>query len=139
MFWLNYNIIFINFTNNIFDLIYYITNYAIKKDTSQYQKIINIAFVKSAYDESQRSSNIISLNTNIDFMDKFALVTFNRLVKDQEISGFLITNLLLGLREYYIMSCNVKSINIRLLRSCFSKFAVSYFNQVKDVDNFVIL
>lgn len=47
--WFNYNI---TFANNTFVLIYYITNYATKKDTSKYQRIMGAIFVKNAYNQS---------------------------------------------------------------------------------------
>lgn len=45
----NYNIAF---ANNTFILIYYITNYATKKNTSKYQRIMDAIFVKNAYNQS---------------------------------------------------------------------------------------
>ncbi len=137
--WSNHNIIFISSANNAFTLIYYITNYAIKRDDSQYQTIMNAVFVKSAYDKSQPPSNTTSPDINVGIPNKFALRAFNRLAYDQEISGPLIASLLLRLPEYYTMPCDVKSINIGLLRSRFSEIALGCYNYNRDGDNFVML
>lgn len=71
--------------------------------------------------------------------NKFTLRTFNRLVYNQEISGFFVASSLLGLPKYYIILYNVKSINIKLFRGCFYKFTLGKYNKIKDKDNFIIL
>ncbi len=118
--WSNHNITFIVSANNVLALIYYITNYAIKRDASQYQRIMSAAFMKSAYDKSQSPSNTTSPDTNVGLPDKFALKAFNKLAYNREISGPLIASLLLGLPEHYTMSSHIKFINIGLLCSRFS-------------------
>ncbi len=135
----NHNITFIASANNTLALIYYITNYTTKGDISQYQRIMGAAFVKNTYDESQSPSNTTTLDTNIGLPEKFALRAFNRLAYDREISGPLVASLLLGLLEYYTMPCDVRSINIGLLRSRFSEIALGRYNHARDGDNFVVL
>ncbi len=130
---------FIVCVNNALALIYYITNYATKWDVSQYRRIMSAAFVKSAYDESQIPSNTTSPDTNIGLPDKFAVRAFNRLAYDREISGPLVASSLLGLPKHYIMPCDVRSINIGLLRNCFSEIALGHYNHARDGDNFVVL
>lgn len=49
------------------------------------------------------------------------LIVFNRLAYNQKISMPLIGSLLLGLLEYYIKPSDIKSINIGLLYSHFSR------------------
>lgn len=73
---------FIALTNNAFVLIYYITNYATKIDTSQYQRIVMIVFMKNAYDEALFSIDTTRSGTSIGFLDKFTLRTLNRLAYD---------------------------------------------------------
>ncbi len=53
---------------------------------------MGVAFVKSAYDESQLPSNITSFDTNIGLYNKFPSRVFNRLAYDQEISRFFIVS-----------------------------------------------
>ncbi len=95
--------------------------------------------MKSSYDESQPSSNTTSPDINVGLPNKFALRTFNRLAYDRKISRPLVASSLLGLPEYYTMPCNVRSINIRLLRSCFSEIALGCYNHARNGDNFVVL
>lgn len=137
--WFNHDITFITSANNALAHICYITNYARKKDTSQYQRIMGTAFVKSVYDESQSSSDIIGFDINVGLPNKFSLRAFNRLVYNREISGPLIANLLLRLPKYYTMPRDVRSINIGLLYNRFSKIALGRYNHVRDKDNYVVL
>ncbi len=100
---------------------------------------MDAVFVKSAYNESQLPSNTTSPDTNVNLPDKFALRAFNRLAYDREISGPLITCLLLGLLEHYTMLCDVRSINIRLIRNRFLEIALGCYNYARDGDDFVVL
>lgn len=50
-----------------------------KRNTSQYQKIISAVFIKNAYDQSQITNNTTTTNTIVGIPDKFALRVFNRL------------------------------------------------------------
>ncbi len=78
----NYNITFIASANNTLALIHYIINYTTKENASQYQRIMDINFMKFTYDELQPISNTGSSDINVDYPDKFDLRTFNRLVYD---------------------------------------------------------
>ncbi len=71
---------------------------------------MSTAFVKKAYDKVQSIANI---TTQVG-LDKFTLKAFNCLAYDQEISGLLVASYLLGLSNHYILSNNVKSINLVL-------------------------
>ncbi len=137
--WSNHNIILIVSASNTLALIYYITNYATKRDASQYKRIMGTTFMKSAYDELQPPSNTTNPDINIGLSDKFALRAFNRLAYDQEINKPLVTNLLLGLPEHYTMPYDIRSINIGLLHSRYSEIALGCYNHARDRDNFVVL
>lgn len=100
---------------------------------------MSAVFIKSAYNKLQYLSDITSFSINISFPDKFTLKVFNKLIYDQKINELFIASLLLGLLKHYIISYNVKSINIELFYSCFSKFTFSYYIQTKVGDNFVML
>ena len=95
--------------------------------------------MKSAYDQSQSTNNTNTTDTIVEIPDKFALRVFNRLAYDREINGLLVASSLLHLPKYYTMPCDVKSINIRLFRSCFHEFAFDRYKQTRDGDNFVML
>lgn len=53
----NHNIDFIPSNIEALDFVYYITNYAIKKNYSQYQYIIYIAFIQNAYNQVMQQYN----------------------------------------------------------------------------------
>ena len=108
-------------SNNALALIYYITNYATKSDCSQYQWIMEAAFVKKAYDDMQSLSAEVIIYVA---PGKFVLRAFNRLSYDREISGFLVASYLLGLPDHYILSNNVKFINLAIFQKHFLKFAL---------------
>ncbi len=131
----NHDVTFVSSSNNALALIHYITNYATKGDCSQYQRIMGAAFVKKAYDDMQPSGNISSHMAP----DKFALRAFNRLAYDREISGPLVASYSLGLPDHYTLSDNVKSINLAILRKCFSEFALHIYKPRSNVDDFVRL
>lgn len=79
------------------------------------------------------------LNIRVGLPDKFALKAFNRLAYDREISGPLVASTLLGLPDHYTRPCNVKTINIKLLRDRFPDFAIRSYNHTSNVDDFVRL
>lgn len=95
--------------------------------------------MKNIYNQLQIINNTITINIIVGVLDKFALGAFNKLAYNQEINRFFIINLLLGLPKYYIISCNVKLVNIKLLYNCFYKFAPNKYNQTRDENNFVML
>lgn len=96
-------------------------------------------FVKNTYDQLQTINDTITINIIVRVFDKFALKVFNRLAYNWEISGPLVANSLLGLSKHYTILYDIKSINIKLLRTCFHKFTLNKYNQTKDGDNFVVL
>lgn len=124
----NYNIIFIASANNAFAVIYYITNYTTKKDASQYQRIIDAAFMKNTYNQLQITNNTITIDIIMGIPDKFTLRAFNKLVYNWEIIGFFIANSLLGLSKHYTIPCNIKSINVGLVDSCFHEYVLDGYN-----------
>ncbi len=71
--------------------------------------------------------------------DKFAFRAFKRLAYDREISGPLVVSYLLGLPDHYILSNNVKSINLALLRKRFPESALHTYEAMADVDDLVRL
>lgn len=75
----NYNITFIDFANNVLVLIYYIINYATKRDASQYQRIMSVAFVENAYHQLQTTNGTTNINSIVRVSNIFALKVFNRL------------------------------------------------------------
>ena len=79
------------------------------------------------------SANVI---TNV-LLDKFALRTFNRFAYNWEISGPLVASYLLSLPDYYILSDNVKSINLTILWKCFWEFALHFYETRSSVNNFL--
>ncbi len=119
----NQNITFVASSSNALALIYYITNYVIKSNCSQYQWIMHTVFVKKAHDNIKLSANVI---TNV-LPDKFAFRAFNRFTYNREISGCLVTSYLLELPDYYTLSDNVKSINLAIIPKRYSKFALHIY------------
>ncbi len=91
--------------------------------------------MKKTYDKVQSTANI---TTQVG-PDKFALRAFKRLAYDREISGPLVASYLLRLPDHYILSNNVKSINLALLRKRFSEFALHIYEAMADVDDLVRL
>lgn len=67
-------------------------------------------FVKKIY-----NINLFTIENLPLILDKFALKTFNCLAYDYEISGVLVASYFLGLANYYILSNNVKSIDLRMI------------------------
>lgn len=94
--------------------IYYIINYTIKSDCSQYQRVIAVGIVKKTFDDHNKDSTTASTNY-IFTLDEFALKVFNQLSYDWEISKPLIASYLINLSDYYFPKINVKTINITLL------------------------
>lgn len=74
--WLNHNINFILLNIKALILIYYITNYVIKANYNQYQRVIVVAIVKKVF--ANHNKNLTSISTNYTpTPDKFALELFN--------------------------------------------------------------
>lgn len=115
--WLNHNINFIQSSIKTLVLIYYITNYAIKKDYSQYQRIIATVIIKKIFKNQKKNSfrlSFYSLN-----IDKFLLKIFNRLSYNYKISKVVIARFLLNIPDYYTLNVLIKSINISILKAKF--------------------
>ena len=83
-------------------IIYYITNYVIKGNYSQYQRIMSAAIVWKAYEDTQSKATATGslLPVKHADIDKFALQTFNRLAYEQEISRSLAALCLLNLPDH---------------------------------------
>lgn len=96
----NHDINFILSSVKAFTLFYYITNYTIKRDYNQYQRIIAIAIVKKIFEDQNKpgSKPLFYMPT----LDKFLLKVFNKLLQNREFSGTLVMRFLLDLLDYYI-------------------------------------
>lgn len=113
-------------------LIYYITNYATKKDYSQYQKVKAAAITKKAFkDQNKPNSGLLSY---ISTLDKFLLKIFNRLLDNCKVDRPLIIKLLLDLLDYFTSSAFVKLINIFILKIKFLMLIFRQnFNTINDI------
>lgn len=69
--------------------------------------------------------------------EKFANRAFNRLVYKWKISGALVASYLLGLSDHYILSDNIKSINLEIFEKRFLNFALYIDKPRSTNDNFV--
>ena len=87
-------------------IIYYITNYAIKGNCSQYQRIMSAAIIRKAYEDAQAKTITITTPVRYADFDKFTLQAFNKLAYEQEISGSLVASCLLNRPNHY--SHNIK-------------------------------
>ena len=74
----NHDINFIPSSIKALAFIHYITNYAIKSDCNQYQRVIAVAIVRKAFDNYDKDLTTISANY-APTLDKFALKAFNQL------------------------------------------------------------
>lgn len=81
----------------------------IKSDYNKYQRIIEAVFIKKAYNNMQLLYVDIIIYVTLE---KLILRAFNRLVYDQKISSSLIASYLLGLLNHYILSNNIKYVNL---------------------------
>ena len=66
--------------------------------------------------------------------NKFALKVFNRLAYNRKLSSFLMASYLLGLLDHYILSDNVKSINLAIVWKYFLDFA-QYIDNIRSIIN----
>lgn len=113
-------------------LIYYITNYATKREYSQYQRIMAVAIVKKAFkDQDKPGFRLLFYTLNLN---KFLLKAFNRLSYNCKISRQLVARFLLVLPDHYNSNALIKSINISVLKNKFSLLISGQnFNTTNDV------
>lgn len=119
----NHDINFILSNIKALALVHYITNYATKCNYNQYQRIIEAAFVWKIY-ENATNQHIEDDSTGViqrAKIDSFALLAFNCLTYDREISGSLAANTLLYWPEYFIPKKIIRKINLWALCKRFSK------------------
>ena len=95
---------------------YYITNYAIKGNCSQYQKVMTAIIVRKAFKNHDTRLGITNVAPELD---KCALKTFNLLSYNWEVRRPLIASFLLGFSNHYSETAVVKNINIALLTTRF--------------------
>lgn len=117
-------------------LIHYITNYAIKGNYSQYQRVIAATIVKKSFDNHDKDFTT-DLSNYTSTLDKFALKIFNQLSYDQKISEPLIASHLLNLSDHYFLKAIVKIINIALLQAQF--FLILNGKSFNQLDNIVYI
>lgn len=133
---IHHNINFVVLSNNALAFIDYVTNYAIKSNCNQYQQIIRAVLVKKVNNDMR----LLFANAIIHVApDKFALIAFNRFAYEREISSPLIASYLHGLLDYYILSKNVKFINLFILWKRFPEFALHIYKPRSATNIFVRL
>ena len=115
--WSNHDISFISSSVKPLVLVYYITNYAMKRDYSQYQRIIAIAIVRKTFEDRDKPGPRPPFYT--PNLDKFLLKVFNRLSYNCKVCGSLVVGFLLDLSNHYTPNTSVKSINIFVLKDKF--------------------
>ncbi len=129
----NYDINFIPLSIKALAFIYYIINYAIKGNCSQYQRVMAAAIVRKAFDNYDNNITTGSSNYTLT-LDKFTLKAFNQLSHDREINGPLVASYWLNLPNHYFLKVIVKTINIALLQAKFLLILNSQnFNQSDDI------
>lgn len=80
----------------------------------------------------------VDVITHMTF-EKFAFRTFNRLIYNHEISGFLVGSYLFRLLDYYTLSNNVKFITLTIIWKSFLEFTLHIYNFRLTIDDFIIL
>lgn len=112
---------------------HYITNYAIKNNCSQYQRVMAAAMVRKALKDHVKNPTPTFANY-IPTLDKFALKAFNWLSHNCEVSGPLVASYLLDLPDHYSLKAIVILININLLKIKFPLILSSQnFNWLDDI------
>lgn len=86
---------------------HYITNYATKNDMNFNQILLKSAMIKKMMNDAQHFEMQISSFSN----SKFAMKCFNVLTHDREINFVQMTNFLLKLKSFFIISKNFFSLN----------------------------
>ncbi len=131
----NYDINFIPLSIKSLAFIYYITNYTIKSDCSQYQRVMVAAIERKGF--NNHDNNITTGFSNYtSTLNKFALKAFNWLFHDREISWPLVASYLLNLPHPYSPNVIITMINIALLQAKFLLILnCKSFNQSNNIVN----
>ena len=86
-------------------VVYYMMNYVMKYDVSQYQLILAAAMLKCMIEAAKTASDFFERQLKIRHQDmnKFMLQAFNHLSEDCEISDSQAASCLLDLPDYYTL------------------------------------
>ena len=98
-------------------VVYYMMNYVMKYNVSQYQLILAAAMLKHTVEAAKTVSDFSERQLRIRHQDmnKFTLQVFNHLSEDCKISDSQVASCLLDLSDYYTLQSKIQHLNLHHL------------------------
>ena len=99
--------------------VYYMMNYVMKYNVSQYQLILAAAMLKCMIEAAKTVSDLSERQLRIRHQDmnKFTLQVFNCLSEDHKISDSQAASCLLDLSDYYTLQSKIQHLNLHHLQN----------------------